>query len=476
MEVGRTEVGIDEFEKLLGEIPNATSGSMNSDEATPKRVPLSYTLSPLTEKMKSGGNFDVGKTRIPAEEANLPDDQSLTSAFAEMRLNSNGFGLKETASDINSPYVVIPPFQSPTNYLPCSFDEFDATKVVRQESSNFMPCGFNLPVGGLDFPLVETQATYPYVHSQQLSQTPIGWRNIEHEQYYRMHHQYLYLQHVRNQQRLELLPQHHPTVQLNGNSLVPTKLMSRSSLRQQQQPCFEIPNRVERPNTEACWTNYALPRGMNPSNPSLASGEYNNNTTMHFMSKVGKQGYPEKILTRSQGLNTVKAVKFGGNESLPHANQNGKVLPNGHFRLSLSTPRPKYFHVDGLSSWPLSPETTTDLKPDNFRIQAQKYNSVDEVSGKIYLMAKDQHGCRFLQRKISEGSSEDIEKIFVEIIDHIVELMTDPFGNYLVQKLVEVCNENQKMRILYAITRESGDLIRISCDMHGSISLSLSVY
>ena len=84
-------------------------------------------------------------------------------------------------------------------------------------------------------------------------------------------------------------------------------------------------------------------------------------------------------------------------------------------------------------------------------------------------MAKDQHGCRFLQRKFSEGTLEDIEKIFVEIIDHIVELMTDPFGNYLVQKLLEVCNEDQRMQILQAITRKAGDLVRISCDMHGLI-------
>ena len=87
-------------------------------------------------------------------------------------------------------------------------------------------------------------------------------------------------------------------------------------------------------------------------------------------------------------------------------------------------------------------------------------------------MAKDQHGCRFLQRKFAEGTQEEIEMIFDEIIDHIVELMTDPFGNYLVQKLLEVCNKDQQTKILKSVTRNPEELVSISCDMHGFASLT----
>lgn len=99
--------------------------------------------------------------------------------------------------------------------------------------------------------------------------------------------------------------------------------------------------------------------------------------------------------------------------------------------------------------------------------QQSKYTSLEEVEGRIYIIARDQHGCRFLQRKFDEGSSEDVQKIFVEIIDHIIELMTDPFGNYLVQKLLEVCSEDQRMQILHAITGKPGELVTISLNMHG---------
>ncbi|KAL5832396.1 hypothetical protein ACOSQ4_017750 [Xanthoceras sorbifolium] len=539
MEDGRAELGLDEFEKLLGEIPNATSGNTHSEESGLKRVSINYSMSPVcvnsckgpsTEKLEKNGSIDEGKIpvnisqqspmkRIQPEDANLPDDQSLTSAFSELRFNGGMVSpwancksspnhaavlldsqytnsLKEPASNVDSRLMGVSSFQ-PTNNVPCGFDGFDMTKV-KQESSNLVNLdvqelkklqvghcqpvenfsaalplahgvqGFqflsNVPVPGMEFPVMsdqqqyfaDAQSSFPYLHSQQLNQSHISWRNIEQEQYHRMHQQYLYLQQLRNQ-RFE---SQHP-VQLNGN--IPTKVINRNP----RQPCFEMPNRLEHSNQEPFWTNYAVPRGLNQSNPAFSSTEYNG---IQVLGKVGKQSFPEKILTRSQGLNTLKTVKFGavgGNESLTHVNQNGKVPSNGHFCLNLPSPHAGCFPLDGLSSWSLSPDTT-EIKSTNLRPQPQKYNSVDEVTGRIYLMAKDQHGCRFLQRKISEGTSEDIEKIFVEIIDHIVELMTDPFGNYLVQKLLEVCNENQRMQILHTITRKAGDLVRISCDMHGT--------
>ncbi|KAI3448260.1 hypothetical protein Pfo_004925 [Paulownia fortunei] len=99
---------------------------------------------------------------------------------------------------------------------------------------------------------------------------------------------------------------------------------------------------------------------------------------------------------------------------------------------------------------------------------ASKCSSLAEAQGNIYHMAKDQHGCRFLQRMFDEGTSLDVQIIFNEIIDHAVELMMNPFGNYLMQKLLEVCNEEQRMHILLRVTEEPGELVRISLNTHGT--------
>lgn len=96
-----------------------------------------------------------------------------------------------------------------------------------------------------------------------------------------------------------------------------------------------------------------------------------------------------------------------------------------------------------------------------------KYDSLAEAQGYIYKLAKDQDGCRFLQRMFDEGTPQDVRIIFGEIIDHVAELMMNPFGNYLMQKLVDVCNEEQRMEILLRVTAIRGQLIKISLNSHG---------
>lgn len=96
-----------------------------------------------------------------------------------------------------------------------------------------------------------------------------------------------------------------------------------------------------------------------------------------------------------------------------------------------------------------------------------KYNSLEQIRGYIYLIAKDQHGCRFLQKIFDEGIKEDVQIIFDEIIKHVVELMINPFANYLMQKLLDVCNEQQILQILLMVTKNPGELVNISLNTHG---------
>ncbi|KAJ8762690.1 hypothetical protein K2173_011170 [Erythroxylum novogranatense] len=95
-------------------------------------------------------------------------------------------------------------------------------------------------------------------------------------------------------------------------------------------------------------------------------------------------------------------------------------------------------------------------------------SSLAEIQGYIYLMAQDQNGCRFLQRIFDEGTSRDVQLIFDEIIDHIVELMLKPFGNYVIQKLLDVCNEEQRFQIVHMVTKEPGQLINICLNTYGT--------
>ncbi|ODQ53123.1 ARM repeat-containing protein [Saitoella complicata NRRL Y-17804] len=103
----------------------------------------------------------------------------------------------------------------------------------------------------------------------------------------------------------------------------------------------------------------------------------------------------------------------------------------------------------------------------NHDAEASRFAGVllESLAGEIFSLCKDQHGCRFLQKKLDERSPAYRDMIFNETQAHVVELMTDPFGNYLCQKLIEHCTEDQRTVIVEKVAHE---LVGISLNMHGT--------
>ncbi|KAF7186066.1 Pumilio domain-containing protein C6G9.14 [Pseudocercospora fuligena] len=99
-----------------------------------------------------------------------------------------------------------------------------------------------------------------------------------------------------------------------------------------------------------------------------------------------------------------------------------------------------------------------------------KFNSikVEQLVGEIYGLCKDQHGCRFLQRKLEERNEQTVKTIFEEVKDHMIELMVDPFGNYLCQKLLESVNDEQRTAL---IVNAAPAMTKIALNQHGTRAL-----
>lgn len=93
---------------------------------------------------------------------------------------------------------------------------------------------------------------------------------------------------------------------------------------------------------------------------------------------------------------------------------------------------------------------------------------LDSFRGQIYDLCKDQHGCRYLQKKLEERNAEQVHMIWLETNQHVIELMTDPFGNYLCQKLLEFCNDDERTVL---IQNASQDMVRIALNQHGTRAL-----
>ncbi|KAL7271165.1 hypothetical protein RUND412_006099 [Rhizina undulata] len=94
--------------------------------------------------------------------------------------------------------------------------------------------------------------------------------------------------------------------------------------------------------------------------------------------------------------------------------------------------------------------------------------SLESLVNDIYDLCKDQHGCRYLQKKLEERNPQYVQIIFRETQAHVVELMTDPFGNYLCQKLLEYANDEQRTIL---VNNAAPQLVKIALNQHGTRAL-----
>ncbi|KAG7285188.1 hypothetical protein NEMBOFW57_009809 [Staphylotrichum longicolle] len=93
---------------------------------------------------------------------------------------------------------------------------------------------------------------------------------------------------------------------------------------------------------------------------------------------------------------------------------------------------------------------------------------LEQVGGTIYSLCKDQHGCRYLQKQLENRIPDQIHMIWLETNQHVVELMTDPFGNYLCQKLLEYCNDDERTVLIQNAT---SSMVPIALNQHGTRAL-----
>lgn len=87
---------------------------------------------------------------------------------------------------------------------------------------------------------------------------------------------------------------------------------------------------------------------------------------------------------------------------------------------------------------------------------------IQKLVGHIVEFSGDQHGSRYIQQKLEHASDEDknvplpcmtavlshcsliLQLVFSEILPSAFQLMTDVFGNYVIQKFFEYGSQDQK--------------------------------
>lgn len=94
--------------------------------------------------------------------------------------------------------------------------------------------------------------------------------------------------------------------------------------------------------------------------------------------------------------------------ALPHANPNGYPIYGGYGRLQDNQSRLAQPRRQAGGS------------------EAARYDNIplDNYRGRLSDLCKDQHGCRYLQKRLEEKNPDHIGLIFVEVLPFVIELMT----------------------------------------------------
>jgi hypothetical protein len=85
-------------------------------------------------------------------------------------------------------------------------------------------------------------------------------------------------------------------------------------------------------------------------------------------------------------------------------------------------------------------------------------------------MLKDQKGSKLIQKKIEEKSPEFLYKLYEQIKNNLFDIMTDQYGNYVIQKFVENCDKKILSNMLKKLSENTNSktLYEICINSYGT--------
>ncbi|GMH47162.1 hypothetical protein TrRE_jg3733, partial [Triparma retinervis] len=137
--------------------------------------------------------------------------------------------------------------------------------------------------------------------------------------------------------------------------------------------------------------------------------------------------------------------------------------------------RKKGHRSDDILKRDLTPlDTPADLTLDNQNSDlhalygSTRRPALKDLLGNVCRLSKDQVGCRLLQQALDEDGSEAATAIFKEGLAFMAEIMVDPFGNYLFQKILEKCSDAERLTIIRTVAPK---LVQSALNLHGTRSV-----
>jgi hypothetical protein len=147
---------------------------------------------------------------------------------------------------------------------------------------------------------------------------------------------------------------------------------------------------------------------------------------MSVMTPTGMSPLPSPSLYGAYGQININGINSPVFPNAPYGayplyGQNGKVSDGSQSHsLSGRNMQKRSSDGEGMQSNTL---TVGDVSNDGL-VNRFANVKLESLVNEIYGLCKDQHGCRYLQKKLEEQNPQYVEMIFKETHAHVVELMT----------------------------------------------------
>lgn len=169
-------------------------------------------------------------------------------------------------------------------------------------------------------------------------------------------------------------------------------------------------------------------------------------------SPLGNSVSPPPTLGTSAGLqlgalttsaNRTLLSAAPGAEAMTKFRAAGNMLSTNSLFAKLGGSVPRTLGGGGTS--PLEPKPTGRSRLlEDFRNNRYPSLQLRDLANHIVEFSQDQHGSRFIQQKLERATVPEKQLVFSEIIAAAYNLMTDVFGNYVIQKFFEFGTADQK--------------------------------
>ncbi|GAB4852758.1 hypothetical protein Ancab_016967 [Ancistrocladus abbreviatus] len=156
--------------------------------------------------------------------------------------------------------------------------------------------------------------------------------------------------------------------------------------------------------------------------------------------------YGSEDAGRGMGFNWTRGGSVINNGS---SHQSAPNLSNHHLHCHQFQ-----FHANGSNSW---------LEPN--------IDSINDLKDKVILLAKDQIGCRFLRRKLEEGSLEEIDVLISEVKRGVKDILVNQFGNTIFQELLQYYHYDDMKDIIQSLIRDQNSFMNICIDHIGTFGI-----